>query len=137
MTPNGEMYFHESRSQEDFSITENKLRHLFIHEMVHVWQYQMGYLVKMRGAIRLGLDYNYKLSSKNKLADYNMEAQGDLLADYYALKYLKDPPTMRQEQYANDQALYEEVLSDFFVDRKSKKNLPGGNIERPPMVDIP
>lgn len=137
MTPNGEMYFHESRSQEDFSITENKLRHLFIHEMVHVWQYQMGYLVKMRGAIRLGLDYNYKLSSKNKLADYNMEAQGDLLADYYALKYLKDPPTMRQEQYANDQALYEEVLSDFFVDRRSEKNLPGGNIERPPMVDIP
>ena len=137
MTPNGEMYFHESRFLDDFSSTDRIRRRWFIHEMVHVWQYQLKYPVAMRGAFRIGLDYNYELSHTKRLADYNMEAQGDLLADYYALKYLKHPPTMQQEQYANDQALYEEVLSDFFTDRKSEKNLPGGNIERTPLVDIP
>lgn len=105
--------------------------------MVHIWKYQLKYPVAMRGAFRIGLDYKYVLSSERKLADYNMEAQGDLLADYYALKYLKDSSAMRQEQYANDQAVYEEVLNDFFINRKSEKNLPGGNIERTPLVDIP
>ena len=137
MTPNGEMYFHESRFLDDFSSADNTERHWFIHEMVHVWQYQLKYPVAMRGAFRIGLDYKYVLSSKRKLADYNMEAQGDLVADYYALKYLKDSSAMRQEKYANDQALYEQVLIDFFTDRKSEKNLPGGNIERTPLVDIP
>ena len=33
----------------------------FIHEMVHVWQFQLGYPVAIRGAIRLGLDYKYVL----------------------------------------------------------------------------
>jgi len=47
-----------------------------------------------------------------------MEAQGDLLADYFVLMYLHNPKAMRQEQYANSIPLYKEVLCDFFANRK-------------------
>ena len=54
-----------------------------MHEMVHVWQCQLGYPVKLRGAIRLGLSYEYVLATDKRLSDYNMGAQGDVLADYF------------------------------------------------------
>jgi len=66
-----------------------------------------------------------------------MEAQGDLLADYHTLKYLKKPNAMRQPEYQNSIGLYEEVLHDFLKDRKSKANLPGRNSEHEPLFDIP
>ena len=137
MTPNGEMYFHESRFLEDFSQSDDERKHWFMHEMVHVWQYQLNYPVKIRGAIRLGLDYKYALSSTKKLADYNMEAQGDLIADYFVLRFLNSSEAMRQQQYKDSKHIFEEVLSDFFKNRKDPRNLPGYHIERQPMVDIP
>ena len=137
MTPDGEIYFHESEYREDFSKENPRQKHWFMHEMVHVWQYQLNYPVRIRGALRLGLDYDYSLSRKQKLADDNMESQGDLLADYFVLEYLKFPRAMRQERYANSLPLYKEVLSDFFKNRKCPKNLPGNNIDHEPMFDIP
>lgn len=137
MTPDGEIYFHESEYREDFSKENPRQKHWFMHEMVYVWQYQLNYPVRIRGALRLGLDYDYSLSRKQKPADNNMESQGDLLADYFVLEYLKFPRAMRQERYANSLPLYKEVLSDFFKNRKCPKNLPGNNIDHEPMFDIP
>jgi hypothetical protein len=137
MTPDGEMYFHESEFREDFSKEKPRPKNWFMHEMVHVWQHQLNYPVAIRGLVRLGLDYKYVLLPKKKLSDYNMEAQGDLLADYHTLKYLKKPNAMRQPEYQNSIELYEEVLHDFFKDRKSKTNLPGRNSEHEPLFDIP
>ena len=42
MTPNGELYFNPTRFKEDFSLADEGDKHWFIHEMVHVWQYQLG-----------------------------------------------------------------------------------------------
>jgi hypothetical protein len=91
---------------------------------VHVWQHQLGYPVRLRGAIRLGLSYAYELRSDATLADFNMEAQGDVLADYFALKYLHQPGVMRQRQYAGSLALYESVLALFLAQPKDRRNLP-------------
>lgn len=137
MTPDGEMYFDKAQFKDDFSQESDREKHWFMHEMVHVWQFQRKYPVRIRGAIRIGLDYNYSLAIEKKLADYNMEGQGDLLADYFAVKYLRSAEAMRQKKYQHAQKLYEEVLSDFFKDRKSQSNLPGYNIELDPHVDIP
>ena len=82
MTPNGAIYFDKSRCLLDFSSGSEHARHWFMHEMVHVWQHQMGYPVWWRGAVRLGLSYKYVLAPDKTLADFNMEAQGDLLADF-------------------------------------------------------
>ena len=53
-----------------------------------------------------------------------MEAQGDVLADYFALKHLRLPSVMRQPQYAGQLPLYECVLAEFFALPASRRNLP-------------
>ena len=124
MTPNGHLYFHASCCLDDFSRGNAGQQHWFMHEMVHVWQHQLRYPVKLRGALRIGLGYAYTLAPQRRLCDYNMEAQGELLADYFALTHLRAPGAMRQPQYAESGAMYRAVLADFFADRASRANLP-------------
>lgn len=126
MTPNGHLYFHASCFSDDYALAPVTNQHWFFHEMVHVWQYQLGYPVRLRGAVRIGLPYHYDLHEDATLADYNMEAQGDLLADYFVLKFLEKPEAMRQSRYQNDLALYERVLAPFLADPASRDNLHRG-----------
>jgi hypothetical protein len=126
MTPNGSMYFHRSCFLPDYSRGDPGAIHWFMHEMVHVWQHQLGYPVRMRGAVRLGLSYAYSLREGATLADYNMEAQGDLLADYFVLKFLRRPGAMRQERYRDSLALYERVLASFLADPSDRRSLHRG-----------
>lgn len=124
MTPNGSMYFHRSCFLPDYSRADPPAVHWFIHEMAHVWQHQLGYAVRLRGAVRVRLSYGYDLAPNKTLADYNMEAQGDLLADYFALKHLGSPAVVRQQRYAGSLSLYEEVLKGFLADPGNVANLP-------------
>jgi hypothetical protein len=124
MTPNGSMYFHRSCFLDDYAQASATNQHWFIHELAHVWQFQLGYAVRLRGAVRVGLSYGYELVPGKTLADYNMEAQGDLLADYFALKHLNSSASMRQHRYAGSLSLYEEVLAGFLADPSSVANLP-------------
>ena len=124
MTPNGAMYFHKSCCLTDFSAGSVHARHWFMHEMVHVWQHQLGYPVRLRGAVRLGLSYRYRLEAGKTLADFNMEAQGDVLADYFVLKFLHAPEAMRQRQYAHALAMFEAVLASFLADPSQRRSLP-------------
>jgi hypothetical protein len=135
MTPNGEIYFNPEDFKDDFSLGQNNdKKHWIMHEMVHVWQHQLGYPVLLRGAIRFGVPYEYDLAQDKSLSDYNMEAQGDLLADYFALKFLNDASPLREAQlrYSNDLPLYEQVLKNFLANPKDASNLPGGNATPPP-----
>jgi hypothetical protein len=60
MTPNGRMYYPKNIYREDFSNPdEPDSQLLFMHEMVHIWQYQLGYPVKWVGMQRWRLHYNY------------------------------------------------------------------------------
>lgn len=124
MTPNGSMYFHRSRFLPDYTRGDPPVLHWFIHEMAHVWQHQLGYAVRLRGAVRIGLSYDYDLTRGKTLADFNMEAQGDLLADYFALKYMYKPRVVRQRRHVGQLHLYEQVLAGFLADPGSAANLP-------------
>ena len=124
MTPNGHLYFHASCFLDDYAQASATHQHWFIHEMAHVWQHQRGYAVRLRGAVRVGLSYDYDLAPGKTLADFNMEAQGDLLADYFALRHLNSSVSMRQQRYAGGLPLYEEVLAGFLADPASVANLP-------------
>lgn len=53
-----------------------------------------------------------------------MEAQGDLLADYFAIKFLGLPEIIRMKQYKASLWLYEDVLSEFINYPGSATNLP-------------
>lgn len=124
MAPNGSIYFHHSRCLDDFALGDAVARHWFMHEMTHVWQHQLGYPVRLRGAIRLGLSYDYELAPHKRLADFNMEAQGDLLADYFSLKHDWPGHAMRRSQFASNLDLFEQVLSDFNANPSSFANMP-------------
>lgn len=60
------------------------------------------------------------------LADYNMEAQGDLLADYFVLKFMRQSGAMRQQRYRDSLALFERVLAGFLRDPGDRSNLHRG-----------
>jgi hypothetical protein len=126
MTPEGEMYFPTLRFREDFSKGSPLERHWFIHEMAHVWQYQNGYDVWTRGLRFWSLPYDYVLDESKTLCDYNMEAQGDILADYWSLTDGKKRGLkkiyMEMNQYKDSLEVYKKVLRDFFADRRSWKN---------------
>lgn len=92
--------------------------------------YASCYPVRLRGAIRIGLSYRYELRPDATLADYNMEAQGDLFADYFALKYMRNPRVMRQRRQAHQLDLYEQVLARFLADPRDPDNLPRGGARR-------
>lgn len=124
MTPNGAIYFDKSCCLLDFSNGSAQARHWFMHEMTHVWQHQLGYPVWWRGAVRIGLSYRYELAPHKTLADFNMEAQGDLLADYFALTELQAAQVMAQRRYAGNIDLFEQVLAGFLADPGARANLP-------------
>ncbi len=124
MAPNGSIYFHASRCLTDFAAGDAHARHWFIHEMTHVWQHQLGYPVRLRGALRLRLDYRYELAPGKSLADFNMEAQGDLLADYFALRHDGAPHALRQPRYTHALPLFERVLAGFIERPGDRRNLP-------------
>ena len=124
MTPNGHMYFDPKCFKEDFSTCGFGDSLWFMHEMVHVWQHQLGYPVKWRGALRIGLSYRYMLRAGNRLSDYNMEAQGNLLSDYWAVKHFETPPMLWERKHGDDLALYETVLETFTTRPADKVNLP-------------
>jgi type VI secretion system secreted protein VgrG len=125
MTPNGEMYFNPSRFKEDFSASDETEQTWFMHEMGHVWQYQLGYGVKLHGLFSFLASYTYHLDDTQKVSDFKMEAQAELLADYWANKY-QQPPTPSQRKHLGDIRLYETVLANFLVNPADEGNLPRG-----------
>ncbi|MDR5812825.1 MULTISPECIES: Rhs element Vgr protein [unclassified Caballeronia] len=128
MAPNGQLYFPSACCQDDFSCCDLGNRMWFIHEMTHVWQFQLGYPVRWRGALRVGLSYAYRLAAGKRLADFNMEAQGNLLADYFALRFCDGQHRLYEQRYRQMPgalALFETVLAEFIRTPSARRNLPG------------
>ena len=125
VTPNGEIFFPPKIYQDDFSQLAGSDQAFFMHEMVHVWQYQLGYGVKTR---RIKFwnppTYNYTLEAANTLANYNMEAQGNLLADFFSLTVLESPEIIHEQAHVDDLPLYQQVLQLFLADPGDKNCLP-------------
>ncbi|WP_298272964.1 hypothetical protein [Geobacter sp.] len=127
MTPNGEMYFNKNRHKNDFSVEDYNNKIWFIHEMVHVWQYQLGYWVKwhglglaISGGYAGGSAYKYDSPENNgkTLPDFNMEQQGDIIAHYYAAKHLN------HKEYLSEQPFLERALKEFIRSPKNVNLLP-------------
>jgi hypothetical protein len=132
VTPNGEIYFNPKDFLEDFSIAEGWQKRWFIHEMVHVWQYQLGFWVKTHGFFSFLVPYASVLTPEKRLSDYGMEQQGDILADYYVITVLKDKRLVKNQAYKENLPLFENhILVDFLADPSSKENLPKAEQNRP------
>lgn len=137
MAPDGNIYFIKERYQKDFALADAWDSSLFIHEMTHIWQYQLGYPVAKKGlflhpSCALLCDpYKYILGSSKRLCDYNMEQQGDIIADYYlyyysglSADYLSKQEILSNSTYKDEPQIYLTVLADFIASPKDVKNLP-------------
>jgi type VI secretion system secreted protein VgrG len=131
VTPNGEMYFPESTNyyKDDFSNTgDNRHKALFMHEMTHVWQYQLGYPVKKAGVTvtrRGAAAYEYALTRYRTLSSYNMEQQGEIISDYYIICVIGDAHAVwNSANYAKSPELLTSTLEGFLNNPADKSNLP-------------
>lgn len=66
MTPEGDMYFPEEIYEDDFAFVNP---YLFIHEMVHVWQYQLGHNVLWNGFLVHFLKLGFLSKGDSELKD--------------------------------------------------------------------
>ena len=122
----GHITFANSSFREDFigpdihrpiPVSQDKYKyndaHYFLHEMTHVWHHYIGFNVFFKKlAARSGYDYVFD-EKKSDLMDYNIEQQGDIIADYYAYTlWGKELPGLTKGQI--DQ--YEKVLKNFMAD---------------------
>lgn len=128
MAPNGQLYLPGKLFEPDFSQAGPSAKRLFVHEMVHVWQFQMGYPVKRVRAPRPNMSYAYTLREGASLADFNMEAQANLIADYLLLKCHDGRGHLFETKYAGASgdlaALYERCLQRFLQDPTDTLSLP-------------
>jgi len=138
MTPNGEMYFPSEYYKPDFSALDDAFRIWFIHEMTHVWQYQLGYSVKWGGIkIQLKGGYGYApgqdtprayiynpTTDRNKsMADFNMEQQGDLVSHYFDAVYLSENTASHRTHVINLPFL-QKILDGFIKNPSDTSLLP-------------
>lgn len=91
VTPNGNIYFPEDCGNL-VSCGAGQYEGLFIHEMMHVLQYQSGVNVLERGLLlqagkflSFGLynPYKYNYSPSRKFSSYNIEQQGDIAVQIF------------------------------------------------------
>lgn len=137
MTPNGELYWPQTHFREDYSLETVDYIHWFMHEMTHVWQYQMGMSVKIRGLFSFAIEYNYDLEKGNLLSGYRMEQQACILSDYYILDrfgfdswYDRTRQKHKGDRFTNKQygkdfwiKIYSNTLSLFLKNPKDQKAL--------------
>lgn len=110
MTPFGTIHFPDDIYEEDYTSPSRVFpdvissKNLFVHEMAHVWQYQLGYspflngiIIALKGGyfgnrnyihhdgypVANAYEYLSKVQSNQDLSDFNMEQQASIIADYY------------------------------------------------------
>jgi type VI secretion system secreted protein VgrG len=112
IAPMGNPYFSSLVYCDDFS-DESKDSHgnlkvslkqkwIFIHEFTHVWQHYHGanvirsaamLFVRCRGRYKNA--YTYSLSPEKAFAQFNIEQQAEIIADYWQLTEMMKKPTHR------------------------------------------
>lgn len=128
MTPNGNIYA-PTDYEVDYSMptVSYARRSLFIHELVHVWQYQLNVLSIPLSAIganianlgRYEKAYPYDLDTSKDLLDYTMEQQASIIEDYFRITEGRSPRHLPKTSGSpRTKAAYEAVLAKFLANPK-------------------
>jgi len=149
MTPAGEIYLpkDEYLNTPDYSKAPGADRHWFIHEMTHIWQYQMGvsngwlaikqlcnggYTSQVNSADSgdrelKAYDTDLVGRDKNKkFQDFNFEQQGRIIEFWFDSMYLQHVNPNRQHHQVSLklQGYVEQILRSFLLNPHDKKLLP-------------
>jgi len=125
MTPNGEIYVAGAKTYfADYSIEGVYERGFFIHEMAHVWQYQLNILSPIGAAINERIlnvfdydkAYDYELVASKDLLTYRIEQQAQIIEDFYRRWMEGAPPSKHLKNSGGPgvyMPLYPQVLAHF------------------------
>lgn len=134
MTPKGEIYIN-GVYRADYGTASANLKAFFIHEMAHVYQYQLNILDPITAAIGASIKnafnydkaYFYTLDAKKDLLDYGIEQQAQMIEDYCRINILYSLP---KRQYLENKlvdvkkdGLYAKVLKKFISDPSYAKHI--------------
>jgi len=126
MTPNGEIYMNGAYSK-DYSKLNGRGKGFLIHELVHVWQYQLNILNPITAAISENFAhafdyskaYQYTLNPDKDILDYDIEQQAAIIEDYYLIFVTGLSPVKGHMQntltQAKSQQLFQKVLGKFLI----------------------
>ena len=126
MTPNGKIYV-AGVYRSDYGSALPDLQGFFIHEMAHVYQHQLKILKPILAAIgetlKHGFNYSkayqYTLSTKKDLLDYDIEQQAQIVEDYFRIYHLHLSPIPGFLQNtlidAKSHRLFHKVLGSFLA----------------------
>lgn len=86
MAPVGSIHFHPGGTAycDDFSCASLSRQGLFIHEMVHVWQYQQGIFLPLKR--HPFCRYDYAIKPGQKFGKYGLEQQAELVRHAFLLR---------------------------------------------------
>ena len=86
MAPTGNIHFHPRSTlwMDDYSTAHLALRGLFVHELVHVWQYQKGIFLPLKR--HAFCRYDYSLKPGWTLERYGLEQQAEIVRHAYMLR---------------------------------------------------
>ncbi|MCU4389004.1 zinc protease [Acinetobacter haemolyticus] len=139
MTPFGSIHLpnEDYDKVKDFSIDKKATNKIwFIHEMAHVWQYQLGLNVAARG-IEIGIrggysdakayDYDLVCDDQGKnFNQFNFEQQAEIISHYYDAYHLPlqghNYPILHNKNVMQKFAL-KNVLKDFLADPSNSELL--------------
>lgn len=134
MTPKGEI-FANGVFKTNYAGVRLELQAFFIHEMAHVYQYQLNILDPTFSAIgamlKNGFNYQkayfYELDPQKDLLDYGIEQQAQIIEDYYLIYMLAVQPKgsfMKNNLGdARRDGLFTKVLSKFIADPSYAKHI--------------
>ncbi|MEQ1064604.1 zinc protease [Acinetobacter sp. XH1741] len=139
MTPFGSIHLpnEDYDNVKDFSQDRKATNKIwFIHEMAHVWQYQLGLNTALRGleiGVRGGYSdakaYDYDLANDDqgkKFNQFNFEQQAEIISHYFDAYYLSiqghNYPVLHNKNVMQKTAL-KDVLNEFLVNPSDKKLL--------------
>ncbi|WP_232507514.1 type IV secretion protein Rhs [Neisseria weixii] len=100
IAPNGNVYFPRQNCPADFALAGHSYQMWLIHELTHVWQHQLGFKTWWAGILLMAVGGYVRRKAYvyppphgiEHFSDLNMEQQADLLAHYYAARYLPHNP---------------------------------------------
>lgn len=100
MAPMGHIHFHPRGTAycDDFSCASLSRQALFIHEMVHVWQYQQGIFLPLKR--HPFCRYDYAIKPGQRFGKYGIEQQAELVRHAFMLRQgMKVPGAPSIETY--------------------------------------
>jgi hypothetical protein len=114
MSPFGEIYCPPAIYKDDYSYRVTDLSFL-AHELTHVYQYQHGTRVWLRGLFERFYKYGDLTNTKKTLSDFNIEQQGAIVEDYVRLVHGAKP-----FRGTGSRADYERVITFLPINQKRK-----------------